>query len=52
MGSDEELEVENLPPFRKYPGPTFVAGDEQNAGDIFSRFFTIDLFAVLVTETN
>lgn len=52
LWSDEELEVEDLPPFRKHPGPTFVVGDEQNAGDIFNRFFTPDLIEVLVTETN
>ena len=52
MWSDEELEVEDLPPFRRHPGPTFVVGEEQNARDIFSCFFTPDLIEVLATETN
>ena len=29
---------QDLPPFRNNPGPTFAAGNEQNAGDMCSRF--------------
>lgn len=48
----KSLELEDLPPFRKHLGPTFVVGYEQNAGVIFSHFFAPDLIEVLVKETN
>ena len=35
---------------RKTKKTTFVVGDEQNAGDIFNRFFTPDLIEVLDSQ--